>query len=200
MISASGSPVLVSNSTGIFFSASASWLRVSASRIALAFALASMIPNKVTSAMQPTAMEAPTFIACSACGEPSLQISIFMRGSSAMMPSSQQTVNQQHRSQQRQRDEGHAQPRAGEELSAGCADLRANRGAGVHHQGNQDIDVAFQCMTDGAVAGRNNDLKQIGSDGDVSRDPQKINEARHSDIARAAAQESAEKAARKRDQ
>ena len=79
------------------------------------------------------------------------------------------------------------------------ADLRADRRAGVHDEGDQNIDIAFDGMTKSAVAGRDDDLKEIGPDREMGRNSENVNHHRHPDVARAAAEKSAEESADKRD-
>src|SRR5881394_4452450 len=124
---------------------------------------ASMIPSKVTSAWQPAAIAAPSLIALSACSEPSLQINIFIFKTfpdySFSRMSAQQPMNDNHRPDQWKRNKGHADARPDKKLRAGGPDLRANGSAGVHDQRNQNIHIAFERVTDRAVAGRDNYLK-----------------------------------------
>src|SRR4029077_15969329 len=90
--------------------------------------------------------------------------------------------------------------RAGEILRRNRADLRADGGPGVHNERDQNVDVAFDRMAEGSVAGGDNDLKQVGADREMGRNPNPVNHRRHPDVAGAAAQKSAEQAADERDQ
>src|SRR5690349_17189574 len=106
--------------------------------------------SKVASAWQPAAMAAPNRIACSACSEPSVQIRIFM---SLCRVARQQTMDEHRRPNERQRDECHTDALADKKLCEGGADLSADGRAGVHHQRDENIDIAFLSVTEGAVAG-----------------------------------------------
>jgi len=70
-------------------------------------------------------------------------------------------------------------------LSGDCADLRPNSGAGMHHQCNHDINVAFDRVTESAVAGRDDDLEKVGPDRQMRWNSKDVNHHRHPDVTRA---------------
>ena len=80
------------------------------------------------------------------------------------------------------------------------ADLRADRRAGVHDERDQNIDVAFDRVRECSVARRDDDLEQIGADGEMCWNSQDVNHRRHADVAGAAAEKAAEKSADKRNE
>ena len=89
----------------------------------------------------------------------------------------------------------HADAGAAKELSQRGPDLRADGRAGVHDERDKNIDVAFEGVGYGSVAGGNDNFEEIGANGDVCRNAQQVDETRHADVARAAAEETAEKSA-----
>src|SRR5437762_718814 len=109
-------------------------------------------------------------------------------------------VNDNGRADQRQRHKGEANLRAGEILRRYRTELRADGSAGMHHQGNQYVYVAFDRVGKGAVAGGNDDLKKISADSEMGGNSQDINHRRHPDVTGAAAKKSAAQSADERDQ
>ena len=77
-------------------------------------------------------------------------------------------------------------------MSADRANLGANRRAGVHHQRDQDVDVALHRMRERAVAGGDDDLKEIGPDGQVRRDAEHVDHRRHPNVTGPAAKKPTE--------
>ena len=114
--------------------------------------------------------------------------------------SRKQCVDDNSRSNQRKRHESQPDFRAGEILGSDRTDLRADGRAGMHDERNHDIDIALDRVRKRSVARRDNDFKEIGSDGKVRRDSQDINHRGHSDVAGAATEESAKNSPNKRDQ
>src|SRR5882724_9090682 len=108
------------------------------------------MPRRVVSACSGPASDAPSFVALSAAGIPSLQIKIFM--AKLQFVTSHECVNNDSRADQRQRNEGEPNFRAGEILRRNRADLRADGGPGVHNERDEDVDVAFDRMAEGSVA------------------------------------------------
>ena len=94
---------------------------------------------------------------------------------------------------ERERDEEEANFRAGEVLGEDGADLRADRGAGVHDKGDEDIDIAFDGMAKGSVARGDDNFKQIRPDREMGWNAQNVNHHRHPDVAGAAAAKKAAK-------
>src|SRR4029450_7199732 len=70
--------------------------------------------------------------------------------------------------------------------------------AGVHDQRDQNVYIAFHRVCESSITGRNDDLKKIGANGEMSRNPENINHRGHADVAGAAAEKTAEKSTYKR--
>src|SRR5258705_10443934 len=143
--------------------------------MALVSPVDSPMPSRVTSARHPAAIIAPRRTACSAWGDPSLQIRIFIANSSFAGMPGKQAVQQDRSADQRQRDERHPDPRTDNKLGERGADLRSDRGSGMHYQGSQNIHVSFKGMRQGAVARQNDNFEQIRADADMRRDPEQVN-------------------------
>ena len=94
--------------------------------------------------------------------------------------------------------EGEANARSAEELSECGPDLRADSCSGMHDERYKNIHIALKGMCDSPIPSGNDDLEEIGSDGDVGRDTKQINEAGHANVACTATQEAAEKSTDKR--
>src|SRR5205085_6384020 len=162
----------------------------SASRNGCSSAGSSAIPSSVVSARAARASMPPMRVASSAAGLPSLQIKIFM--SILQLVSGEECVNNDCGADQRQRHKGEPDFRSRKILGRNRADLRADRRAGVHHERDQNIDVAFHGVSKSAVTCRDYNFEQIRADREVRRNSQNINHRRHSDVTGAAAEESAE--------
>src|SRR5205085_8201683 len=117
------------------FSASLS----SASRNGFSSAGVSKIPSNVVSALVGAATRPATKTGLSAGSEPSLQIRIRIR---LELVSGEEGVNDDGGADQRQWHESEPDLGTGEILGRDRADLRTNRGAGVHDERDQNIDVA----------------------------------------------------------
>src|SRR5436189_23747 len=92
-------------------------------------------------------------------------------------------------------DESETNLRAGEILGRYRTELRADGSAGMHHQGNQYVYVAFDRVGKSAVAGGNDDLKKISADSEMGGNSQDINHRRHPDVTGAAAKKPAAQSA-----
>ena len=113
---------------------------------------------------------------------------------------SHQGVNNDGRANQRQRHESEADFWTGKILGRDRADLRADGGAGVHNERDQNVHIAFHSVGERSVTGGDDDLEKIGPDSEVGGDSQYVNHRRHSDVTGAAAQKTAKEPAYKRDQ
>ena len=100
-------------------------------------------------------------------------------------------VNDNGRADQWKRDESKANLGAGEILGRDCAKLCPDRSAGVHHQRNQNINIAFDGVGKGAVAGGDDDFEKIGADGKMGWNSEDIDHRGHTDVAGTAAKKSA---------
>src|SRR6266404_4769870 len=109
------------------------------------------MPSSVVSAWSGPASDAPSFVALSAAGIPSLQIKIFM--AKLQFVTGHECVNDNGGADQRQWHEGEPDFRTGEILRRNRADLSADGSAGVHDERDQNIDVAFDRMAEGSIAG-----------------------------------------------
>src|SRR5437667_11226498 len=98
------------------------------------------MPRSVVLAWRGPASDAPSLVALSAAGIPSLQIKIFM--AKLQFVAGHEGVNDNGGADQRQRNEGQPNFRAGKILSRDRADLRADGGPGVHNERDEDVDVA----------------------------------------------------------
>src|SRR5882724_94679 len=109
------------------------------------------MPRSVVSARNGSANDAPRRVALSAAGIPSLQIKIFM--AKLQFVTGHECVNDNGGADQRQRNEGEPNFRTGEILRRNRADLRANGGPGVHNERDENVDVAFDRVAEGSIAG-----------------------------------------------
>src|SRR6266481_4107432 len=125
------------------------------------------MPSSVVSAWSGPASDAPSFVALSAAGIPSLQIKIFM--AKLQFVTGHERVNDNGGADQWQRYEREADFGTGKILGRNRADLSADRRARVHDECDQNIDVAFDRVSKGPVAGGNDDFKQIGAHSKVGR-------------------------------
>src|SRR3954463_12396531 len=110
----------------------------------------SKIPSRVVSDLVGAATNPATMTGLSAGSVPSLQIRIRIR---LEFVSGEEGVNDDGRADQRQRDKGEPDFGAGEILGRDRSDLRANRRSGMHDEGDQNIDVAFERVTERSIAG-----------------------------------------------
>src|SRR2546421_3157755 len=149
-ISRMGSPARTTSSGEIAnwrnFSASFS----SASRSGFSSAEVSAIPSKVVSALVGAATSPARRTGLSAGSVPSLQIRMRI---SLEFVAGHERINDNSRSNQRQWDKGEPNFRARKILGRDGADLGADRRSGVHHQRDQDIDVALDGVAEGPIAG-----------------------------------------------
>ncbi len=111
-----------------------------------------------------------------------------------------QSINDNGRADEWQWHKRHPNFRAGEILSGNGADLRADGRAGVHNERNQDVHVAFDCVGEGSITRRDNDLEKIGPDCEMRRDSQNVNHRRHPNVPGASAKKTAEQSADEGDQ
>src|SRR5437867_12049955 len=109
-------------------------------------------------------------------------------------------VNHDGRTDQWQRDKGETDFRAGKILCSDCTDLCADDCAGMHDQRDQNVDVAFDRMSNRSVTRGNDDFKKIRSDGEVRGDSEDVNHRGHPDVTSAAAKKTAEDASNKGDE
>src|ERR1700736_1928025 len=109
------------------------------------------MPRSVVSAGSGPASNAPSFVALSAAGIPSLQIKIFM--ARLQFVTSHECVNNDSGADQRQGHEGDSDLQNGKIVTQKRADRTAGRSAGVHHQRNKNVDVAFDRVAEGSIAG-----------------------------------------------
>jgi len=101
-------------------------------------------------------------------------------------------INDNDCADQRQRNESEPNFRAGKILRRDGADLRADGSASVHNQRDQDVDVAFYCVAECAVAGGDDDFEKISADCEVRGNSQHVNHGRHPNVTCAAAEKAAE--------
>src|SRR5436190_12361974 len=106
--------------------------------------------------------------------------------------SGEQSINHDGCADQRQRHKSEPDFRTRKILRGDRADLRANGRTGVHDQGDQNVHVALHRVCEGSITGRNDDLKKIGADGEMRRNPENVNHRRHPNVAGAAAEKTAE--------
>src|SRR5919204_4574883 len=134
-----GSPARTTSSNAILSvrSDSASFSR--ARRNAGSSAEASIMPSKVVFACKGRASNPAKSVAVSDAGLPSLQIKMFIANS--QLAARDQGINNDDGADQRQRHKRQADLRPGEVLGRNRPNLRANGGAGVHDQRDQNIDV-----------------------------------------------------------
>src|SRR5204863_3462625 len=94
-----------------------------------------------------------------------------------------------------QRHECEPDFRPGKILGGDGADLRPNGSAGMHDQCDQDIDIAFDRVTESAVAGGDDNLEKVGPNREMRRNSQEINHHGHADVTRASSEKTAEQSA-----
>src|SRR5437588_12925841 len=125
----------------MFFSRNHSACFSSASRNLGSSSAFSAMPSRVVSTCDGPASNAPNGVALSAAGIPSLQIKIFM--ADLQFVACEQCVNDNGCADQWEGHEREPYFRTRKILSRDRADLRADRSAGVHHERDQNINVAF---------------------------------------------------------
>src|SRR6267143_5640208 len=91
-------------------------------------------------------------------------------------------INDNGCADQRQWNESEPNFRAGKILRRDGADLRADGCASVHNQRDQDVDVAFYCVAECAVAGGDDDLEKISTYCKMSGNSQHVDHGWHSNV------------------
>src|SRR6266571_1343863 len=113
------------------------------------------------------------------------------------LSSSKQSVNDQARTDERQRHKGQPNPRSHKMLGQGRPNLRADCGARMHDQSDHDIHVALEGMAQRSIAGGDHNFKKVCADSDVRGDTKYVNQRRHANVSRAASEESTEDSSNK---
>src|SRR5438270_9998415 len=157
----------------------------------------SAIPSKVVAAFVGAATSPPSRIGLSAGSVPSLQIRMRIK---LKFVTGHKRVNHDGRADQWQRNKSEPDFWSREILGRDRADLRPDRRAGVHDQRDQNIDVAFDRVTERSVTGRDDDLEQVGAHGEVRRNSEHVDEHWHPDVAGAATEKTTEQTANERNQ
>src|SRR5581483_11929790 len=88
-----------------------------------------------------------------------------------------------------------ADARAADVLGENGTELGAQGRAGMHHQGDEHVDVALERMGDRPEAGGDDHFEQVRADGDAGGDAQNINHRRHAYVTRASPEKTTEKTA-----
>src|SRR5437588_1619217 len=157
----------------------------------------SAIPSKVVAALVGAATSPPRRIGLSAGSVPSLQIRMRIK---VKFVTGHERVNHDGRADQRQRDKSEPDFRSREILGRDRTDLRSDGRARMHDERDQNIDVAFDRVTERSVAGRDDDLEQVGAHGEVRRNSEHVDEHWHPDVAGAATEKTTEQTANERHQ
>src|SRR5438874_7804100 len=122
------------------------------------------MPRSVVSACSGPANRPPRRVALSAAGIPSLQIKMRIK---LNLVAADERVNHDRRTNQWKWHKGEPDFGPGKILGRYRTDLRADGGTGVHDERNQNVHIAFDGMRKSPVTGGDDDLKQIGADGEM---------------------------------
>src|SRR5262249_30217440 len=102
------------------------------------------------------------------------------------------------RAQQWQRCERKTNMRPFKVLRQDRSDLSASGCSGVHYECDENVHVSLHSMPNRTITRRNDDLKQISSDGDMGWYPEQIDHRRHANITGTAPKKSAKDATHER--